>query len=186
MNDSKQNSAATKSAPQRGWLGRNWKKIPLYILLIVLIGGGVLGGVVYFRAQKKINSKPYQTALDVVKNSKRVQDKLGTPVEHASWIPGGEFNDEIPERATAKLHFQVKGPKGTADVNFEAHTVKADDWGIDVLQIDFDNGKSEKVSLKDEIKIEDDAPKFNPGATSDPKKEGTKPEVKPMNIEIEL
>jgi hypothetical protein len=186
MNDSKQKVASTKPAAQRRWLRRNWKKIPLYILLIILVAAGIFAGVMYVGAQRKINSKPYQIALDVVKNSKRVQDKLGTPVEHASWFPGGELNDASPERANAKFYFQVSGPKGSAQVNVEAHAVKADDWGIDVLQVDLDNGSSDKVSLKDEIKVVDDAPPFVPNATPDPKKEGVKPEEKPMNIEIDL
>lgn len=192
MNDSKQKVASTKPVAQRGWFRRNWKKIPLYILLIALLGAGIFCGVQYFNDQKKFNSKPYQEALDIVKKSARVIAEIGEPIEHVAWrpsiFPKGSLEADA-NSGKASFAFDVTGPKGLASVITQAHAVKADDWGIDILDVVVKKTgaqESDKISLKDEAdkRSKPDAPLFNPNTTPDPKKEGTKPEVKPIEIDL--
>ncbi|HZZ72806.1 MAG TPA: cytochrome c oxidase assembly factor Coa1 family protein [Pirellulales bacterium] len=142
---------------RRGWFARNWKWfIPLSILLVVVVGGG-LGVFLAFGTQIKLRfSAPYQETLAAMQASPEVKEAMGEPVTMVPWLPSGELNE-----TRANLFFQAKGPKANGTV---ASTAAQTDgkWELSTLVVSLEDGP--KINLTDAVRAHgsDNTPKYNP------------------------
>ncbi len=171
----------TAKPPQplpRSWLGRNWWFVPVSLLGLILLAGGL--GYLYVQSLKQ--TEPYQNALAEVKKSPQAMQKLGDSIEDATWIPQGSIEIKDDDRGEAKYHFDVKGPKGTGRVS--THSRKIDGkWGLLELTVTLLN--DEKIDVMKDVKLPEDggAPKFDPGKQPESKSDGLQP---PGKIDIKI
>ena len=92
---------------------------------------GIIGAV--FGVLK--SSDPYKMALERVQNDPKVIEALGEPIE-AGWTVSGEVIHQMgPPAGTARLDFDVTGPKGKAHVHSEARCAYYDGWGLTKVEV---------------------------------------------------
>ncbi len=141
--------------------------IVLLIVFVLLLGCcGLCGGLFGVGAFILKNSPAYKMALEKVQNDPAVIEQLGEPIEPASFIPTGEFNDS-GDSGSANLNFKVKGPKGTATVNVVARKIGGQ-WGLTSLTIVID-ATNERLQLDvSDMGGPAEAPQWNPGAPAVP------------------
>ncbi|NMC21979.1 MAG: hypothetical protein GYA33_16355 [Thermogutta sp.] len=133
--------------------------IGLVVVLVILLCAGVILGVGVFGMRAL---PPYQTALEKVQNDPRVRERLGEPIESASWIPTGSFKVEN-DSGSANLTFKVSGPRGKAEVNVIARMI-AGKWGLTTLAVTYPDGTRQELDVSDTGDDEMDAPKWTPRA----------------------
>jgi len=141
--------------------------IGLVVVLVILLCAGIILGVGVFGMRAL---PPYQTALKKVQNDPQVREKLGEPIESASWIPLGSFKVEN-DSGSANLTFKVSGPKGKAEVNVIARMI-AGKWGLTTLTVTYADGTRQELDVSDTGDDEMDAPKWAPGASGPPQGNG--------------
>ncbi len=141
--------------------------IGLAVVLVILLCAGILLGVGVFGMRAL---PPYQTALKKVQNDPQVRERLGEPIESASWIPLGSFKVEN-DSGSANLTFKVSGPKGKAEVNVIARMI-AGKWGLTTLTVTYPDGTRQELDVSDTGDDEMDAPKWAPGAGAAPQGDG--------------
>jgi hypothetical protein len=140
---------------QRGWWSRNWLWfVPTLLLTLIILCCGCFTGI-FATVVGQLRSEPYPEALELVRKDPRVIERLGEPVSDISWLPIGERQVE-GDRGTAKLSFEVAGPKGKARVQYQARCVDGK-WGFTQLEVVF--GPSDKISIHAEA--DNDAPVWN-------------------------
>ncbi|GAB6164672.1 hypothetical protein JCM19992_06720 [Thermostilla marina] len=141
--------------------------IVLLIVLVLLLGCcGLCGGFAGLGVFMLKKSPPYTMALAKVQNDPAVIERLGEPIEPASFLPTGEFSD-AGDSGSANLNFKVKGPKGTALVNVVARKIGGQ-WGITTLTVVIDS-PSERLQLDvSDMGGPEEAPQWNPGAAVAP------------------
>ncbi|MGQ9604912.1 MAG: cytochrome c oxidase assembly factor Coa1 family protein [Thermogutta sp.] len=133
--------------------------IGLVVVLAILLCAGIGLGVGFFGMRAL---PPYRMALQKVQNAPQVREKLGEPVESASWIPMGNFTIEN-NSGSANLTFKVRGPKGPAEVNVIGRMI-AGKWGLTTLTVTYPDGTRQELDVSDTGDEEMDAPKWRPGA----------------------
>lgn len=133
--------------------------IGLAVVLAILLCAGIFLGVGVFGMR---SLPPYRMALQKVQNDPQVREKLGEPVESASWIPLGSFTIE-DNSGSAQLTFKVRGPKGRAEVNVNGRMI-AGKWGLTTLTVTYPDGTRQELDVSDTGNEEMDAPKWTPGA----------------------
>lgn len=133
--------------------------IGLAVVLAILLCAGIGLGVGVFGMRAL---PPYRMALQKVQNDPQVREKLGEPVESASWIPLGNFTIEN-NSGSAQLTFKVRGPKGRAEVNVNGRMI-AGNWGLTTLTVTYPDGTRQELDVSDTGNEEMDAPKWTPGA----------------------
>jgi len=84
-------------------------------------------------------SEPYQMALDRVRNDPEVQEAIGQPIEEASFMPMGNF-EQKNSSGKAEFQFDVSGPKGKAHVQTRA-VMDDGKWTTTELEVDVVGGK---------------------------------------------
>jgi len=127
-------------APQGSWFSRNW----VWLLLSGIVGscclcGGGVGGIVMLGVSVLKGSEPYQMALDRVRNDPEVQEAIGQPIEEASFMPMGNF-EQKNSSGKAEFQFDVSGPKGKAHVQTRA-VMDDGKWTTTELEVDVVGGK---------------------------------------------
>jgi hypothetical protein len=170
----------------RGWFRRNWKWfIPSAILTVILVAAVIATGVIAVRVNRYKSSTPYQTALEVVQESPRVQNVLGSPIKDASWWPSGRLDiSESGGGGEARFGFTVSGPKGSAVVETDARMVRAE-WNVNRLIVRF--ADDVQFDLRDELdaKQKVDTPAFDPGKEQQRQKE-IKTNDPPLDINVDV
>ncbi len=149
------------SAPaprRRSWL---WLLLLIPVAFLVVCGGLCLGiFAIAFTAIK--SSPPYQMALEEVRKDPFVREKLGEPIEDATWFPTGNLEVKN-DRGEAVLNLQVAGPKGEANVALEAR-MTGQVWQLNLLEVTFEDGQKHKIELGGgAVGPADDAPAWAPG-----------------------
>ena len=129
-----------KRSPRR-WL--RW--LAATALVLILLCAGVVGGLVLRGPGARKSSEPYRMALEQAQQDPLVTERLGEPIEEASWFPAGNLNVE-KDRGDANLHFTVQGPNGKATVSTMARRISGQ-WGLTTLNVTFEDG--ERLSLED-------------------------------------
>lgn len=154
------------SNSNRSWLGRH-KILAILILLltIVLVGGYVLA-LPYL---KPLLHSRYAAALEEIRKSPVARERLGEPIRPVRIFPSGDFTE-----TTAKLTFEVEGPKERAEVAAFSRMIDGE-WGnFTTLELKFKNGDRLELAQGSDI------PKWDPNAK--------RPEVKepdmPPNVEL--
>jgi len=109
------------------------------------------------------NLEPYKLAWEEVRYHPRVVEKLGEPIEEASF-PTGQFHIENGS-GEARLFFQIRGPKGTADVESDCRRVQGE-WGGTVT-VKFPDGERLPLQIGSPRALSG-APLFTPGGESGP------------------
>ncbi|MHB1037877.1 MAG: cytochrome c oxidase assembly factor Coa1 family protein [Pirellulales bacterium] len=148
----------------RGWWSRNWKWfVPIVIVLPLCACGGGCAGLGYFffwGVEVLKSAEPYKMAFDQVRQDRAVIQRLGEPIEDATWVPSGNIHIE-DGRGEASLDFDVSGPKGVAHVRAESRRVDSQ-WGVVLLEVTFDDGKKMILNAPKAEKELDEAPPFVP------------------------
>ncbi|MHC4404244.1 MAG: cytochrome c oxidase assembly factor Coa1 family protein [Planctomycetota bacterium] len=159
MDSKEQTAQSVPSKPPRK--RRRWLRILLFTLLTLVVAGAGAGLVYYQRVFGVIrSSEPFQMALEQLDKDPQVVDRLGTPIEEASWFPSGTLAERERGRGEANLLFPVKGPKGTADVATLARRLDGE-WGLVTLEVTFVDGHRVSVDTSS-TGGGDDAPKYTP------------------------
>lgn len=108
--------------------------LALGIVLAVVIGAVVLGSI--------RSSGAYEQALADVRESPRMQEALGTPIEPGWWVSGSV--DVSGPSGEAGISFPVSGPEGEATVYVEASR-RAGRWILTLLEAELEGG--ERIDL---------------------------------------
>jgi hypothetical protein len=135
---------------------RRWPKI-VVVLVLVCAAGGAAGYYYKFGTLKW--SEPYQMALDKLKTDQHLVAEIGTPIKDASCFPSGEINND-PNNGTARLFFDVAGPKAKAHVQVDARRIGGK-WGLSQLAATADGGSRIPINLGSEGGLEE-APRWSP------------------------
>lgn len=149
--------------PKRGWLRRNWLWfVPTALVGLFVACAGCCGGIgLYVLGQWK-SAEPYQMALKLVQQDAKVKAALGEPVEEATWWrpPGGEIHIE-DGRGDARYTFEVKGPRGTAQVQSQARRMDGQ-WSLTLLDVTIDR-TGERIAVETSSTSQfDEAPRWKP------------------------
>ena len=155
----------------RSWWSRNWKwATPLAVLMVVIF----VGLIVAWPVLRPRAHPQYWAALEEIRRSSRAAEKLGHPIQPVRWLPSGDLT-----ATTAKLNFEVAGPKGKAQVATLSRLID-DRWGFTTLELTFGDG--ERVDLAPAIAQREgnDTPKFDPNA---PQPQGQMPDL-PVDIDL--
>jgi hypothetical protein len=153
--------AEVVSPPQRGWWARNWLwAAPSGCLVLILLPLGCCLGILGGGLMVLKNSEPYQMALERVRTDPQVIQKLGEPVQEASWFPVGSVETNN-DGGSAILNFDVAGPKGKAHVMSQSKRIGGK-WGITSLEVRFADGPPISLQVEAEAGLEE-APKWSPG-----------------------
>jgi len=131
----------------------------VFIGVLVVIGCVALClGV--FALLLRMGQEPYQMAVDKVTTDAQVKEKLGEPIEVASWFPQGSVN-LTNDQGDANLTFQIRGPKGKASVNVVARRI-AGKWGLTSLDVTYPDGSRQPIDVTEDGDSELDAPRWQP------------------------
>jgi len=163
MSTANQAGNAPAQAPQGSWIGRHKFLTFLVLFIVIAFVGGVVAGWPYLKP--RFHSQ-YSAALDEIRQSPEAKERLGEPIQPTRFLPSGDITDN-----TAKLTFEVTGPKDTAAVNAFSRLIDGQ-WGFAVLELQFKNGQ--RISLAHA----DDTPKFDPNAKQ--------PEVKAPDMPVDI
>lgn len=100
--------------------------------VILVIGGLVLGGLVYFVFGLIKSTEVYKQAFRRAATNPEVIARLGQPIERGWWVMGSvTVNDQS---GSARFSFPIEGPKDKGTVNVEA-TRDRDRWLFSVLRV---------------------------------------------------
>jgi len=108
-----------------------------------LLCAGVCGGFFAIRVWRIKNIGPYEMAFKQVQQAPEVIERLGQPVEDATWVPVAQRNVR-DNQGSATIDFKVRGPKGQAAVRTQARMIDGI-WGLAELDVTFADG--ERLSL---------------------------------------
>lgn len=111
-----------------------------------------------------MGKEPYQMAIARVTQDPEVKEKLGEPIEVASWFPQGSVS-VTNDQGDANLTFQIRGPKGKASVNVVARRISGK-WGLTSLDVTYPDGSRQLIDVSGEGDTELDAPRWQPGGDS--------------------
>jgi Cytochrome oxidase complex assembly protein 1 len=158
---------------RRGWWRRNWWKLALAVVLVPLLGGG---GFVAWKFGPVMFSKPYRTAIEDLKHSRQVLDQLGEPIS-TNWIPGGGVDSD-----SARLYFDIWGPKGKAKVAVQAG-LRDGQWGFNKFEVTLADGRPLNL-MDEEARIHGvDTPPFDPTV---PQPKGVTVQEAPPEVNIKI
>lgn len=134
--------------------------------ILVFVGALVIIGCValclgVFAVLLSMGREPYQMAVRMVTQDAQVKEKLGEPIEVASWFPQGSVHVQN-DQGDANLTFQIRGPQGKATVNVVARKIKGK-WGLTSLDVTFLDGTRQSIDVSAEGDSELDAPQWQPG-----------------------
>lgn len=135
---------------------RRWLKVLVVLVLIGAVGAGV---GYYFKFGVLKWSKPYQMAVERLNTDPQLGAQIGTPIQDVTWFPSGEINND-PSNGTARLFFDVAGPKGRAHVQVDARQIEGK-WGLTQLAAAPDGGSRLVVDTGAQSGL-DEAPRFSP------------------------
>ena len=144
---------------RKSWVRRHKVFTALGLLLIAVVAGGT---VLAWPLMKLRFHPQYAAAIDEIRNSKAVVERLGEPIKPVRIFPGGTAYDD-GNKGEARLNFSVEGPKGAADVA-AVSTMMQGKWGFTQLKLTL--GDKEEINLAAAIQNREgnDLPKFDPNA----------------------
>jgi Cytochrome oxidase complex assembly protein 1 len=174
-----QNTAlpARGAVDRKSWIARH-KFLTAFMVLLLAI---VVGGTIFAWPLIKLRFHPqYAVALDEIRGSKAVIDRLGEPINPVRPFPGGTAFDD-GNKAEARFVFSVEGPKGTAEVFADAKKLQGK-WGF--TQLKLTTPDKHEINLAAEIQNRDgnELPKFDPNAKP---VEVKQPDL-PLNIDVQV
>jgi hypothetical protein len=150
---------AAATSTRTSWFRRH-KFLTGFVVLLLAI---VVGGTVLAWPLMKLRFHPqYAVAMDEVRNSKAVIDRLGEPIKPVRLFPGGTAFDD-GNKAEARFVFSVEGPKGTAEVFADAKKLQGK-WGFTQLKLTLPD--KHEINLAADIQNRDgnELPNFDPNA----------------------
>ncbi len=148
--------------PPRRSSRRTCLVVLLVVFLVLIVACAGVGGAAFYLVFGALkSSEPYQMALEKVQQDPQVIDRLGEPIEDATWFPAGNLTTE-DGRGSASLHFTVKGPKGEAVVGTQARRIGGQ-WGLTTVDVTFKDGQRILLEAGPEDG-RDEAPKWKPPA----------------------
>jgi hypothetical protein len=158
--------------PTRGWFGSNWKWfVPLFLLLIIAVGGGVAYYLVY---QRVFNHEAYQHAMGKIHENKEIKDSLGEPIKTRMTNPGPSIRQESTE---TNLLWTIVGSSGKEAKVHVFQRLMNGKWETIISEVIMPDKK--KISLIDEE--EGGAPPFQaPPATPADANPSEKPKEETM------
>ena len=162
---------------RKSWCSRH-KFLTAFVVLLLTI---VVGGTIFAWPLIKLRFHPqYAAALDEIRSSKAVVDRLGEPINPVRPFPGGTAFDD-GNKAEARFVFSIEGPKGTAEVFADAKKLQGK-WGFTQLKLTMPD--KHEINLAAEIQNRDgnELPKFDPNAKP---VEVKQPDL-PLNIDVQL
>jgi len=170
MENLDQSGAAPADRPRHGWLGRNWIWfVPTTLLALGLLCGGCCVGIFLLPFSLLKWSDPYKMTLERVQKDPKVIEALGEPIE-AGWTVSGEVIHQMgPPAGTARLDFDVTGPKGKAHVHSEArcaYDVRSSrpEWGLTKVEVTTPDNQRIVLDVSADKDDGQEAPPFQPGS----------------------
>jgi hypothetical protein len=142
--------------PPGGQRPRRWSKL---LVMLVLVAAVAAAAGYYFKFGVLKWSEPYQMALDKLKAEPRLTGQIGEPIQDATPFPSGEIGKD-PNNASARLYFDVAGPKGRAHVQVDARRIDGK-WGLSQLTATPDGGNRVVIDTGAQTGL-DEAPRFQP------------------------
>jgi hypothetical protein len=171
-------------AAQRGWYRRNWKWATPLLVLLAIVGGGLVYAWPLIRPWFH---EQYAASLAEIRKSPAVIEKLGEPISTVRPFPAGSIT-VTGDRGDANFNFDVKGPKGTAQVSSKSRLMQGQ-WGFSQLELTFED--NQRIDLAKAIldREGDDTPKFDPNAKQPEMQKPNLPrdiDTGPMSIDFEV
>jgi len=169
MENLDQSQATLVDRPRRGWLRRNWIWfVPATLLALGLLCGGCCVGIIGAVFGVLKSSDPYKMTLERVQNDPKVIEALGEPIE-AGWMVSGEVIHQMgPAAGSARLDFDVTGPKGKAHVHSEARCAYdvrrgQPEWGLTKVEVTTPDNQRIVLDVSADKDNGQEAPPFQPG-----------------------
>lgn len=143
------------SMSNKPWVARHKFLSGLALLFVVVV---VVGTICAWPLLKARFHSQYAAALEEIRKSPQARERLGEPIAPVRFLPSGDFTD-----STAKLTFEVEGPKDKAAVATFSRLIDGK-WGFATLELKFANGG--RIDLAQAIgqREGNDTPKFDPNA----------------------
>jgi len=172
---------APAATPTRGWFSRNWKWfVPASFAMLAALTAIAVFAFVQVRLHRYRSHPAYVMALAAVRESEKVQSRLGEPIEQSGWFP--QRQGEIGELT---LNFTVTGPKESAAVAAQA-TLIDQEWAVNSLRVRFAN--DEQINLTQAVlaKQKVDTPAFDPTKErhKEPSTSQPPPESTDVNVQV--
>jgi hypothetical protein len=145
--------------PPRGWFSSNWKWfVPVLLLLILLVGGGIAYYLIY---QRVFSHEAYQQSMSKILENKEIKESLGEPVKTRFTNPGPSIRQDSTE---TNILWTLAGSSGKEAKAHVFQRLMDGKWETIIAEVTLPSGK--KVSLIDEE--EGGAPPFQPQAAPAP------------------
>lgn len=158
-------SSSSPSPRERSWRSSNWKWSTLLLALLLIV---IVGLVVAWPMLRPRMHPQYWEALNEIGKNPVAKEKLGEPIKPVRWLPAGDLT-----ATSAKLNFEVQGPKGKAQVATFSRLLD-DKWGFAALELTFADGQ--RIDLAKGM--EGDMPAFDPNAKQ--------PDVKQPDLPVDI
>jgi hypothetical protein len=168
----------------RGWFRRNFRRIVLLLLTIVVVGAGAVYWSLYLRVY---NLKVCQDAMKTIAADKGMQESLGQPIKNVLRPSQESMPSARVEAEEIDVHWSIVGSKGQAA---RAHLVarqRQGRWDIITLKVK-PAGSKDEISIQQAGDAENDAPPspFGNANSQPPKTEVKKPDTKGPDINIDV
>jgi len=151
--------SSPESQPAPAKRGRTCLVAALVVAVVLtVLCAGLCGGAFFVFVWGIKNLDPYEMALEQVRSSEQVTERLGEPIKDASWVPTGQVN-VTNDQGSGTLAFKVRGPRGEANVRAQARLVDGI-WGLTEVEVTFADGQS--IFLETGGDGIGDAPAWNP------------------------
>lgn len=103
---------------------------------MLAIGAVFLGGA-WFTERMFTSNEALDEAMQILNSDARAIEALGEPIEHRLFRENTSFN--FSGQGKMRAEFPVGGPKGSGELEVEAHRERATDrWVVDGLVLDID------------------------------------------------
>jgi hypothetical protein len=152
---------------KRGWWSRNWRRLVLVLLAVIVLGG--VGG--YWALFLRIYGlKECQSAMKAIQADKEVEKALGKPVEPVYWPSQESAPSAQIDVDRIDIRWSIQGPKGRA----RAQTVILRRQGNVSVAVELADGRKILIGTDEGGDV---APPYGSGTA--PPFEGPKTEKKP-------
>jgi hypothetical protein len=131
--------------PSQNWFEKNRKwVIPTLIVLAILVACGFLFTVFFFVNSTFTNSFPYKAALERVRGSAEVSERIGKPFRIGG-VSAGSHISYYGADGDAVLRIPIYGPKGSGTIVVVGKK-NGNRWTFDTFQVDVD-GQDQPIPL---------------------------------------
>jgi hypothetical protein len=148
--------------PQRGWWARNWKRLLLILILLVLAGVGYAGWYFY----ELFGNDAYKQAMSKIGANQEIKAILGEPIKQVYLTPLHSFTKDGDD---FEMRWEIIGAnQQQAKVHVKTRLMNGN-WETVLMEVEMPGGKKIPLNADEGGNV---APKFNPQPAPDANQPG--------------